>query len=370
MKKLMTVGAALMLTTTAATAGGIDRSGNAYSILFEDGNYVELSFSSVKPDISGDHPPIPALGYPGGTTGNMANEFTSVGVGLKYAINDQLDVAVFLNQPYGASAEYGEGLYTGLEADWESNQIAVVLKYQVNENVSVFGGARSIESNAVIQIPLSATAVYNAEAAKDRQNGFVVGAAYERPEIALRVGLTYESGVTHEFATTETVNGAPVTAGTTTEIEMPQAITLDFQTGVAPGTLVFGSVRWSEWSVWEVRPAGYENVTLAATGTAERVTGIDNDTTTFRLGVGRQINDQLSVFGRVTYEASNGDPASRLAPTDGTTSIGLGGSYTVDNTKFTAGIEYAMLGDADDSSGTAFTDNTALGLGLSVGFSF
>jgi long-subunit fatty acid transport protein len=91
---------------------------------------------------------------------------------------------------------------------------------------------------------------------------------------------------------------------------------------------------------------------------------------TYLLGVVRRINDDLSVFGRVTYEESNGAEASRLSPTDGSTSIGIGGSYTMNGVKFTGGIEYAMLGDATDASGVEFKDNSAIGLGLSIGYSF
>ena len=423
MKNLLTASATLLLTTSIASAGGIDRSGNPYAVLFEDGNYVELSFSTVKPEVSGDYPA--ALG--GGSTGDMAEDYTSAGVALKYQFTDQIAVGLFLNQPYGANALYPNGVYAGLGADWESNQIAAILKYQINDNVSVYGGLRSVESQAEIAIPdpllrgpaaarlqaglaqaiaaaeaagaLAAqtgdpTDIANAQAAAavaadigaqlqgvagapagtfayaastdaDRQNSYVVGAAYERKDIALRVALTYEQGFTHEFTATETLPAAGL-AGTESqfEIEMPKTVTLDFQSGVAADTLVFGSIRWSEWSVWEVRPAGYEGFT------GDRVTGIDNDTTTYRLGVGRRLNDNLSVFGRVTYEDSTGDVASRLAPTDGTTSIGIGGTYTMDNIKITGGVEYAMLGDATDGSGVEFTDNTALGFGLSVGFRF
>lgn len=362
MRTLTTVGAALLLSTTAGYASGIDRTQNNYGVLFEEGGYVELSFSSVKPDVSGDY--VAPLNAFGPSTENMANDYITYGLALKYELTDNIDVGFFLNSPYGADAEYGAGAYTGLEAEWKSRQTALVLKYNVNENVSVYGGARAIQSEATIQIP-SPPNVYNATAETDTQFGYVVGAAYERPEIALRVGLTYESGVTHEFNTLESVNGAAITPGTTTEIEMPQSVTLDFQSGVAANTLVFGSIRWSEWSVWEVRPIGYETITGG-----ERVTGIDSDTTTYRLGVGRAINDDLSVFARVTYEAGNGDVASRLAPTDGLTSIGLGGSYTMDNVKLTGGIEYVMLGDAEDAAGTEFADNTAIGLGVSIGYSF
>jgi long-subunit fatty acid transport protein len=387
MKNTLKLTAALMLTTTAATAGGIERGGNAYSVLFEDGNYAQLSFSSVQPDVSGDYPA--ALG--GGSTENMSESYTNYGLALKYELNDQFDVGLFLNQPYGANANYTGGAYTGLAADWESNQIALVLKYRATPNISVYGGIRSVESEANIAIPdalirggLAAagaagnataaalaggapagTLAYTAETDANRQSSYIVGAAYERSEIALRVALTYETGYTHEFEATEAVPAVPTVSGTSSfEIEMPQSVTLDFQSGVAADTLVFGSIRWAEWSVWEVRPNGY------AALTNDRVTGLDNDVTTLRLGVGRKINDDLSVFGRVTYEAGNGGEASRLSPTDGSTSFGVGGSYTVNGVKFTGGLEYVTLGDATDASGVEFAENTAIAVGLSVGYQF
>jgi long-chain fatty acid transport protein len=387
MKNTLKITAALMLSTTAATAGGIDRGGNNYSVLFEDGDYIALSFSSVTPDVSGDYPA--ALG--GGSTDNMSESYTNAGVAMKYEVTDQFAIGLFLNQPFGANANYTGGAYTGLGADWESTQTALILKYQATSNISVYGGVRSVESEAQIAIPdglirggLAAAAAagnaqagalaggapagtlgYTANTDADRQTSYVIGAAYERPEIALRVALTYETGYTHKFAATEAVPAVPTVSGTTDfEIEMPQSVTLDFQSGVAADTLVFGSIRWAEWSVWEVRPNGYQALTT------DRVTGLDNDVTTFRLGVGRKLNDDLSVFARVTYEDGNGGVASRLSPTDGSTAIGLGGSYTFNNVKITGGVEYVMLGDATDATSVEFAENSALGLGLTVGYQF
>lgn len=355
MNRIFTVGAALMLTTTAATAGGIDRGLTDYGVMFETGNYVELGYSNVKPDISGDYPD-------GSSTGDMAEDYSTASLSLKYDLNEQLSLGLFLNQPYGANASYGQGAYTGLGADWDSKGIAVILKYQVNPNVSVYGGARSVESQAEITIPTLAGA-YAAQTEKDRQTTYIAGAAYERPELALRAALIYETGITHDFSTTETLNGNVFAAGPT-EIEMPQSVTLDFQSGVAEDTLVFGSIRWSEWSVWEVRPEGFEDIS------SRRVTGIDNDVMTYRVGLGRQINDQISVFGRVTYEDSDGGDANRLSPPDGSTAFGFGGTFTNGPMKLTGGVELIRFGDAIDREGVEFADNTAVGVGVSVGYSF
>ncbi|WP_341365741.1 outer membrane beta-barrel protein [Yoonia sp. BS5-3] len=361
MRNTLTAGAALLLTTTIANAGGIDRTGNAYSVLFEDGNHAQLSFSSVSPDVSGDYPAV--LG--GGSTDNMAESYLSFGAAVKYGVTDQIDLALFINQPFGADANYTSGVYSGLAAEWNSTQVAAVAKYQATDAVSIYGGARVIQSEATIDIPATLTMAvpYTAETETNTQVGYVLGAAYEMPEIALRVSLTYESGVTHDFETSEAFVGVS-TLDSTTDIELPQSVALDFQTGVAVDTLVFGSIRWAEWSVWEVRPALYEGAT------GDRVTGIDDDVFTYQLGVGRRINDDLSVFGRVTFEDATGGEASRLAPTDGSTSYGIGGSYTVNDVKFTGGIEYAVVGDATDGSGVEFADNSAIAVGLSIGYSF
>ena len=188
------------------------------------------------------------------------------------------------------------------------------------------------------------------------------------PDIALRVGLTYESGVTHDFATAELFSGPAPDGSSTTEIEIPKSVTLDFQSGIAKDTLLFGSLKWSEWSTWSVSPPIYQAV---IPGTANDViTNFDNDVLTWQLGVGRRINENLSVFARATYEKANGGISSRLAPTDGTKGIGIGATWRQDNMKITGGIEYAKLGDAIDSVGTVFEGNKAVGVGISVGFTF
>lgn len=351
--------AALLLTTGAAHAGGIERSLLPYGILFEDGRVAVLSFSSVMPNVSG------SLG--GLETGNMAQDYVRLAFAVKADLSDKLAFMVSFNQPYGADALYTAGAYTGLEAHWESTQVAALLKYQLGDRVSVYGGLRYVTSSAEIFIPaqmLGPLGAYTATTENDSQVGYLVGAAYEIPDIMLRVGLTYESAITHELATSESFTGVGAGPVSTTEIIMPQSVALDFQSGIAKDTLLFGSVRWTEWSKWHVSPALYFG-TLG-----EEVTGFDSDVFSYQLGVGRRINDNFSVFARVGYEAATGDVASRLSPTDGMQSIGIGGSWSQNNIKVTGGVEYVKLGDAVDASGTVFSGNDALGLGLSVEFIF
>jgi long-chain fatty acid transport protein len=382
MKTMLGATTALVVGTLTAQAGGIDRSRIAYSALFEAGRYIELSFSNVKPEVTGTY--TGAAAALGTQTGNMAGSYTNLSFAYKADINDSLSYAIFINTPYGADASYSQGLYTGLTATWESQQIAAVLKYKIDENISVYGGLRYVESEAQIALPdqliragLAAagnplaglapagTLAYSATGAKDGQVGVIVGAAYERPDIALRVGLTYESGVSHSFATRETfVAAGAVNAAGVTNVEIPDAVTLDFQTGIAADTLLFGSVRYAEWTVWEVRPPVYN------ANFNDNITDFDNNVVTWQLGVGRRLNENLSVFARATYEKANGGVASRLAPTDGSTGFGLGATWRQDGVKVTGGLEYVKLGDAVDGSGTRFAGNSAIGFGLTLGYSF
>jgi long-chain fatty acid transport protein len=450
MKKQFTIAAALMMTTTAASASGIDRNLTNYGILFETGNYVELSYATVSPSVSGTYGPTATLLGSGVTdTGVMSEDFNTLSGSVKYDLTDKLALGLFSNQPFGANSNYPGGFYQGLAAEWNSRGTSVVLKYKVTPNISVYGGARSIVSQADILIPnqmagaevagqliadataagegaaaaaaAAAAAVVAAQAATnpaeaqtlaaqaaafgeraltlqaqaeaaaaqaqailnptnatlgpftytantetDRQTSYIVGAAYERPEIALRAALTYESGYTHTFNTTENLAAAGLSdLQSVTKITMPDVYTLDFQSGVAKDTLVFGSIRHATWADWEVRPNGYETVTGG-----DRVTGIDSDTTTYRIGVGRKFNDAFSGFTRITYEAANGDVASQLAPTDGSTAYGFGGTYNNGPIKLTGGIEYITFGEATDDSDTVFAENDAVAVGVSVGYRF
>jgi long-chain fatty acid transport protein len=376
----ITLALALLATsTTLAQAGGLDRSRINFGLLFEEGNYVELGFSHVSPMVAGTYSGVFGP-FAGSSTGDMAGDYSSISLSYKHQFSDKVALGLFINSPYGADADYTAGPYSGLNAKWKSRQIAAVLKYDVSDRFSAYGGLKYVRSSAQIGIPAALfqdpagvlpnpyPAGYAARGEADEQVGYIVGTAYERPEIALRVALTYESGISHSFKTTET--GTPLIFGpgavlsTTTDVEMPQSLTLDFQTGVAKDTLVFGSVRWSEWSVWEIRPPGYDAIINSD------ITSFDNDVLSLSLGVGRRLNENLSVFARVGYEKANGGVASRLAPTDGSTSIGIGGSYTMDNIKITGGVEYVKVGDAVDGSGVRFAGNDALGVGVSIGIRF
>ncbi len=370
MKNVMTAGAALLLSTSIASAGGLDRSGQPVGILFEDGNVIELSFGFISPNVSGE---AVGLGLTG-ESGNMAGSYAQFGGGVKYQYTDEIALALIFDQPYGASVDYGDlkdGFFTQeATADVSSTSLTGLAQYQIDGNFSVHGGVRmqTVEAK-VVKPPVLG---YEIDADPSTAFGYVLGAAYERPEIALRVALTYNSAIEHDIDAVETC-GAPLCSGEseTTSVETPESFNLDFQSGVAEDTLVFGSIRYAKWTQFDYAPPGH-----VALGQGS-LQSYDDDTVAYNIGVGRRFSDEWSGAVSFGYEAGTGDFAGVLAPTDGNKSIGLGGTYTGDGFKVTGGLRYIMLGDADlehpaipGAVGVEFTDNYAIGAGLKITRSF
>lgn len=373
MKKELAISVALLAVPQLAIAGGIDRSGQSVAALFEDGRYLELSFGYVSPDVSGTGNAI--LG--GGSSGDMAGNFARFGAAYKADINDRLSYALILDEPFGADVDYpvGTGYFAqGALAEFNSYALTGLLRYKTPTNFSVYGGVRlqSVEASATVPF----VAGYNVEGEQDYGVGFVVGASYEIPDIKLRVDLTYNSEISHSLRTTETsaspLGGPNVSE---TEFDTPESINLNFQTGIAPGTLLFGGVRWVDWNDFAITPANYQ----VLTGGGSLVSYAD-DRTTWTLGLGRALNEQWSVAGSVSYERSTGSVLTNLGPTDGFTQFNLAAIYTLDNMKITTGITYRDIGDAITAAalpdGTpvvpagTFNGNDFIGVGIKVGWSF
>ncbi|RAZ83608.1 hypothetical protein DDV93_15035 [Cereibacter johrii] len=362
----------LALGAGAAAAGDIERSQQSVGILFEEGRYAEFTFGAVNPDVSGS---VGGIG-----SGNMAGNFNTWSLGYKQPLGANMDLALILDQPIGADVDYpDEGLYplAGTTAELRSNAITALLRYKFQNNVSLYGGlrAQSVEGKAHILFDIYqngtyiATTDYNLETNRDWSLGYVLGVAWEKPEIAARVALTYNSAIDHTLEGDETGTN-PIFGDRSGESDfdttVPQSLNLEFQTGIAEDTLLFGSVRWVDWTEFLIDPEIYQyyfpGIPLVA---------YESDRWTYTLGVGRRFNEQWSGAVTVSYEPQTGDDTGNLGPNDGFRSIGIGATYTHENMKITGGIRYVELGNATTRGvGAEFDDNNALAAGIRVGFTF
>lgn len=357
--------AMLLGTTGLAQAGGIDRAVFDPGFLYADGNYAEFSLGVVAPEVSG--------AAFGASSGNMADVYSSLGGAIKLQVNDKVAFGLTINEPVGANVGYDTAGYVfdGTNAEVNTTAITGLVKYALNSNVSAFGGVRIERAKGVATVRLTpapsfpAPQSYTAQTDTNTGYGYVLGAAYEKPEIALRVALSYVSAIDHDFVGTDSYSGllGPISFTTT----VPQGVKLDFQTGVAADTLVFGSVYWKEWSKFDI----ITRVDFADTRT--ELSTENEDTISYTLGVGRKFNDRFSGAISAAYEPATEGSSGNLSPTNGSTSVTLAGIYTTDSkAKITAGVSYGWLGDAatDPPVAAQFTGSTYVAAGVKVGWSF
>jgi long-chain fatty acid transport protein len=354
-------------------------------MLFEAGTYLEFGYSFVSPDVSGVQV-IPFGATPAGSaSGNVAPSYSFTSLAFRSDISDNLSYAIILDEPIGADVDY-EGLGAGVgylyrtglgsQAQLTSNQLTVAARYEMPNGFSVYGGVRALAFEGQVSLfngSGGGATRYILDAEADTELGYMLGAAYERPEIALRVAMTYFSETTHDVSATETVGGAA--AATSFETTVPQQLLLEAQTGVAEGTLVFGSIRWTDWTSFEISPTNY----TAFVSNGRPLVDYEKDVFTYVIGGARVLNDQWTVLGSLTYEAEQDVFSGNLGPTDGRTSLGIGARYTYGALRITGGINYTWIGDAETQApdpapiGTQFSsfrNNDAIGVGLRIGYSF
>jgi long-chain fatty acid transport protein len=347
-------------------------------LLYQEGRYIEFGVTYTDPDQSGEGvtiPPNPL--FPSGTVlpGNTGDVFESrwnFSGAYKADLNDRLSYALIFDQPFAADTRYGAGtfpipVYTGSMADLKTYQITGALAYDVTPNVKLFGGIRAQRLDA--KAAVSFVDNYSVDAEKKWGWGYLLGAAYERPDIALRVSLTYFSKIGYDLDTDEFTNTTG-TVPTETDVDTPQSVSLDFQTGVAPKTLVFGSVRWVDWSEFAISPPLYEQAVVGLIGQPRPLVDYADDWWTYSLGVGRQLTDALAGSLSLTYEPDVGGEMTSLGPYDGRTTGTAALSYDYGQWNVTGGLTYGVLGDTKNLLQTDFNDGSVWGAGLRLGYTF
>lgn len=400
MRHFVLATAALAATPPAALAGGLDRTGEPIDLLFEEGNYAEIGVARVLPSLSGTGTgvvapwPLNPAGRipPGSEYSGVGLDFTSVNAGIKLDVTDRLSAALLYSQPFGADIEYnGDPDRTELgqtEAIADSDMVTAMLRLALDARWSVHGGLRIDRGSGEIAlsglaygIPQAAVPPgsapfaggfngYSVELDPKTDTGWLAGVAYEIPDIALRVALTYNSPITHDFETTEFYLGRRI-GESTTEVELPRSVNLDVQTGIAEDTLLFGGFRWAEWSEFRIEP---ELFTRASGG---GLVDLD-DSLTWTIGLGRRFTERFAGQASILYEAEDDDDlVSPLAPVNGRVALGLGGAFDLtEQVTLSIGGRYSWIGDARPETGTPdtaraeFAENEAITLGVTLGYRF
>ena len=367
---IATATAALMGSTMIAQIAyaDISRTDQSMRILFEEvgptGNYAELSYGRVQPEASTNSTP---------GVGNPLGDYTLPGFGYLYQLDDTWSFAVTYDTPFGGNTAYPTAsAFFGGFADVDTDSLTVMARYRIDERISIHAGVRAMQAEGTIftNVGGGAPNFHRLSGDSDTGIGYVIGAAYEIPDIALRVALTYNSPVEVTFDATEIPAPAPLGPGgattqTTFDLEFPESVNLEFQSGIAQDTLVFGSIRHAFW----------DGFTLATPGAGQYLQ-YTSDTTTYTLGVGRRFNENWSGSVSYTHRTDGTVPSDTpLSPTTGLDALTVALRYEQETFTISGGITYGIPGDQNINNalvpgGVNFDDNEVLAVGLRVGFRF
>jgi long-chain fatty acid transport protein len=323
---------ALCVSAGAAHAEGIDRSGQDIGFMFEKGGYAALSFSSVRA--------VSEL-TPEAVYGDVAGDYVTGSFALKMDMTDRLSFGVMVDQPYGLDTSYSGD---NISMNVDSRAITALARYLVSDDVSLHGGLSVTRFDLQSSQGGTTNSIQNAT-----DIGYVLGAAWQRPEDNTRLAVTYFSGNSFTKA------GA--------ESQFPAAVNIDAQTGVGTDTLVFGSLRWADWSQSHVRTFLLDNSFNSMSF------GADVVTTT--LGLQQKFSETWSGSVTLGYAAPQGDLSQLYITTDGQRSIGLGLTYRLDKFEITGDLAYTSFGDTTPVGPPGeFLDSTAASAGLKIAYRF
>ncbi|MFK4001383.1 outer membrane protein transport protein [Psychrobacter namhaensis] len=316
-----------------------------------------------------------APGNPGGLTPEQLQEAQEQLIGLGAA--------------KGLAATAGET--TQVEVRTESITGILGAKLGENKNFQVYGGP--VAQRVKADVKLRGTAYeaangYTTHISADQDYGWLAGVAYSKPEIALKAALTYRSEIKHNAKAFETypiatAAGAtaglalPTTRNADIEINTPESVNFDFQTGINPTTLATAKVRWVPWSDFAIVPSLYNEVSTA--NPAFRPDGLslvsyDKDQWQVELGLAKRLSPALAVTGNVGWDSGAGNPVTSLGPIEGYYSAGLGAKYNVtENWAVSAGGKYLWFGDAKGQIPSKtivsnFEDNDGFVLGMKLSY--
>jgi long-chain fatty acid transport protein len=248
LKALLGAGCVSLALIGSVHAGGFSRGTADTDILFEDGNFnMRTSVTYVAP--TRKYSVNPLNPYLVGV--NYADSYAIPSAAVKFKLTDNLSCAGTMTESYGGDASWplSSGPLGKLAENFTMYEYGVTcgVKYDLSKGRIWFLGGVYDE---VTDYNLDAGALPNTNTAPlhislhDSNVGWRAGVAYEIPEIALRTQLMYRSGV--NINATGLTNGVLPSTG---DAQFPQSVEFKAQTGVAPGWLAYGSVKWTNWSV-------------------------------------------------------------------------------------------------------------------------
>ena len=380
----------LALSTTAVDAGGWETGRLDTGFLYQDGTYVEASYGSLDYSVNGTTQAnqkhemakdqkrmslsgkFAAGGFDIGLTsfGSGAIQMDGQGAAVdttacKTALQ-QYTIAAEATPPSVADMltqanSMGANCSVVPSADVKLNTQALMARYSFNDKYSVIAGVRqsSLRKSSLDTL----AAAYSIDAVS--KTGAVYGFAYERPDIALKFEILRSESITIDL-----VGKAATILDVTGTLVIPEATTINFQTGIAENTLLIASAHRVNWTGSDVK------LNVALEPSLNQASDFSN-TTSYSLGLGRKLNEATSASLTYSWEKGTnpgGESESPFTMSNGSETLSAGVQHKIGSITISGGISYTKAGDVDvtHSSGltASYADNSVTAVGIKFGYNF
>lgn len=389
---------AIATITSPSLASGLEQSSQSVAPFFEKGNYAEISYAHVDPDIKG----VDLMGQP---IDDMMDGFSFGSAAVKIAPTDDTAIALLYSEPWAINTQYPSGNFFAnnlgvTSANLSSKNLTLLAGGKTKNNFWLYGGVSAEQVKADVSVasygdnPLYAMGFssdpvmpvqYSLHADKtDTELAPVVGIAYEKPEIALRASLTYRGETKYRTPVTERfvapalniIGQGETIAPTSVSLTMPQSVSLDFQTGLSEKHRLLGMInaRWVDWSAFSVTPTLYAQ-TIGSQTNGEPLAAYNKDGYAIEMALAREFTPKLAGEVRISYDHGTGQPLSALGPYDAVKSVALGAQYKpVPQLAISGGVQYAWIDGGDIVHGgqtvAKIDDGNYIGYGMKLGYYF
>jgi long-chain fatty acid transport protein len=341
---VLAVLAASLPLAGAAHAGGLEANGYDWDLLFDPATYTakgSATYVYINKDVTN-------ASKMAGTVSTTPSR-VHYNAGVKADILDMASCLVSVQNPFGSGTSrtnaYAAASTQAMTETISSTDIGLTCAVGVQAGpgvISLIGGVSAQNLDYKADVPLSAT-TNTPLSINGWSTGWRAGLAYEIPEYALRVSAIYNAPVSYNL--TGTAYGGAASADVTT----PQSFEVRGQTGIAPGWLALGSVKWMNW-------AALQKLTVTTIATPLVSTLGYRDGWTVTAGVGHALSEQLSLVGTASWDRGTSTPGTGGVLTAGSQTdrygVSLGGLYNVSqNVQFTGGVSASVLAAGSNAIG-------------------
>jgi long-chain fatty acid transport protein len=355
----------------AANAGGLEASGYNWDLLFDPAPYAARAngtFVRVDQDVRSD-----ATGNVVSTTPDQWRYLA----GVKGSITDDARCLVTATNPWGTGVErtdegallnpFGPRAFSETLTSLDAG-LTCAYGFEVGSGtLSAIGGIsyQSLRYEAALPT-LGAPTIPSTLDLDGSGIGWRAGVAYEIPEIALRATAIYTSAIDYELdGTLTTPIGA---AASSAEATVPQTFEVKAQTGVAPGWLVLGGIKWVDWSV-------LQNIDLNLGGNPSQRPFLYRDGVTVTLGGAHVLNEQVTLSAALVYDrgTSATDDNGVLLTGTQTDRYGINAGVIfapTEGLEITGGVSFSQLMAGSNRQDESWDRSNVFGASLAVKGSF